>query len=246
MNLFYDNGGKTPPRNSIYYQSGKHNKKGKMVFIDNCCHKRCSEITSVDRVYSALKPWLRQYGDYITITAKRTAVRHLGDGEKNVQDICGVVEIGTLPGFVSYKAGQAAVGDIFDWFVKNCVPASFNQEAKQAGKRVFQLLEEKVEKLKPGQSGLVELDWFNSNRTVLVNADLSGLIMGFTLDTKPEEIFLALMEATAFGTRRIIKRFDESGVPFTGIYACGGIPGKARFSCRYMPMHATAKYMSAV
>lgn len=151
----------------------------------------------------------------------------LGDGVKDVPGICGAVENGTLPGFISYEAGQAAVGDIFGWFAHNCVSARLEQEAEEAGKRVFQLLDEKAEKLKPGQSGLVALDWFNGNRTVLVNADLSGLIMGLTLETKPEEIFLALMEATAFGTRKIIKTFEKNGVPVNEIFVCGGIPQKS-------------------
>jgi L-ribulokinase len=89
---------------------------------------------------------------------------------------------------------------------------------------VHQILEEKASVYKPGQSGLVALDWWNGNRSVLVDADLSGLIVGLSLSSKPEEIYRALLESTAFGTRKIIESFTEAGVEVNEIFACGGLP----------------------
>jgi L-ribulokinase len=129
-------------------------------------------------------------------------------------------------GFFGYEAGQAAVGDIFDWFLTNCVPASYEGEAKQKGLNIYRLLEEKASKLIPSKSGLIALDWWNGNRSILNNADLSGLLVGLTLNTKPEDIYRSLIEATAFGTRVIIETFEKNGLPIEELYACGGMPHK--------------------
>jgi L-ribulokinase len=157
-----------------------------------------------------------------------TSICHmvLGKEEKMVRGMCGVVEDGIVPGYFGYEAGQSAVGDIFEWFVDNCVSASYFEEAKERGINIHQLLEEKASKLKPGESGLLALDWWNGNRSVLVDADLSGLILGVTLLTKPEEIYRALIEATAYGTNMIIETFNNAGVPIKDLYACGGLPEK--------------------
>ncbi|MBZ4665133.1 ribulokinase, partial [Mahella sp.] len=140
-----------------------------------------------------------------------TSICHmvLGDQEIHVPGICGVVEDGIIPGLFGYEAGQSAVGDIFAWFVENCVPAEYQEEAKTRGINIHTLLTEKASKLRPGQSGLLALDWWNGNRSILVDADLTGVILGMTLITKPEEIYRALIEATAYGTRTIIDDFNE-------------------------------------
>ena len=123
--------------------------------------------------------------------------------------MCGYVDDGILPGFIGYEAGQSCVGDHFAWFVENCVPAAYQEEAKARGIDIHQLLEEKAAQLKPGESGLLALDWWNGNRSVLVDVDLTGLLIGQTLATKPEEIYRALIEATAYGTRVIIEAFEN-------------------------------------
>lgn len=146
--------------------------------------------------------------------------------EKYVPGIFGLVEDGVIPGLYGYEAGQTAVGDIFEWFVNNCVPENYINEAKDKNMGIHQLLEEKASKLKPGESGLVALDWFNGNRSILVNSDLTGMILGMTLHTKPEEIYRTLVEATAFGQRVIMESFIEHGVPINEIYACGGLSQK--------------------
>jgi L-ribulokinase len=127
---------------------------------------------------------------------------------------------------MGYEAGQSCVGDHFDWFVKNLVPASYTEEAAKKGISIHKLLREKVSSRKPGESGILALDWWNGNRSVLVDTDLSGLFIGMTLTTKPEELYRALIEATAYGTRMIIDTFEEYGVPVGEIIAAGGIAEK--------------------
>lgn len=146
--------------------------------------------------------------------------------EKNVPGICGMVPGGIIPGYVAYEAGQACVGDTFDWFVKNCVPAAYHQQAQNAGISIFSLLTQKAEKLAVGESGLLALDWWNGNRTPYADYELTGAILGLTLQTRPEEIYRALIEATAFGTKVITDLYQEHGVPIDEIYAAGGISQK--------------------
>jgi L-ribulokinase len=140
--------------------------------------------------------------------------------------MCGVVEDGIIPGLFGYEAGQSCVGDHFAWFVENCVPAAYEREAAERGLSLHGLLEEKAAKLKVGQSGLLALDWWNGNRSTLVDVDLTGLLLGATLATKPEEIYRALIEATAYGTRVIIEAFEEYGVAVNEIVATGGLPDR--------------------
>jgi L-ribulokinase len=152
----------------------------------------------------------------------------LGAQEKAVPGMCGCVEDGIVPGWFGFEAGQSCVGDLFAWYVENCVPARYEREAEQQGVNVHTLLEQKAAALKPGQSGLMALDWWNGNRSVLVDVDLTGLLVGMTLTTKPEEIYRALIEATAYGTRVIIKTFEKSGVAVNEIVATGGLPNRNR------------------
>jgi L-ribulokinase len=155
-----------------------------------------------------------------------TSICHmvLGTEKLMVPGMCGVVEDGILPGYFGYEAGQSAVGDIFAWFVDTCVPPEYHAEAQQRGVDIHALLESRAAELRPGESGLLALDWWNGNRSVLVDVDLSGLLLGGTLLTRPEEIYRALIEATAFGTRMIVDNFLEHGVPVDDLYACGGLP----------------------
>jgi L-ribulokinase len=138
--------------------------------------------------------------------------------------MCGVVEDGILPGYFGYEAGQSAVGDIFAWFVETCVPPSYHDEARERGVDIHTLLASRAATVLPGQSGLLALDWWNGNRSVLVDVDLTGLLLGATLRTTPDEIYRALLEATAFGTNVIVRNFNAHGVPVDELYACGGLP----------------------
>lgn len=144
------------------------------------------------------------------------------------EGVSGVVEDGIVAGYYGYEAGQSAVGDIFAWYVEEAVPAYVKQAAEASGTGVHQWLERQAAAYRPGESGLLALDWWNGNRSVLMDADLTGLIVGLTLATKPEEIYRALLEATAYGTRRIIEAFEAGGVRIDELYACGGLPQRNR------------------
>jgi L-ribulokinase len=150
----------------------------------------------------------------------------LGTDERVVEGMCGVVEDGIVPGFFGYEAGQSCVGDHFAWFVEACVPPAYYEEAKSRDLNVHQLLERKATQQNPGEHGLLALDWWNGNRSILVDVDLTGLLIGATLATKPEDIYRALIEATAYGTRVIVEAFDSNGVAVNEIVACGGLPGR--------------------
>lgn len=162
------------------------------------------------------------------VMAMGTSICHmlLGTEEKQVEGMCGVVEDGIIPGYYGYEAGQSAVGDIFEWFVEESVPAYAYQEAAEAGEHIHEYLTRKADQLQPGQSGLLALDWWNGNRSVLVDTNLTGTILGMTLLTKPWEVYRALLEATAFGTRKIVDAFHNNGVEVNELYACGGLPQK--------------------
>lgn len=167
-------------------------------------------------------------GKMVMIMGTSTCSMVLSDKEVVVPGICGYVEDGIIPGLYGYEAGQSAVGDIFAWFVKNCVPKSYMEEADKLGLNIHQYLTMKAEKLNPGDSGLLALDWLNGNRTVLVDTDLTGLILGLNLNTKPEEIYRALIESTAYGHKKIVDTFNQNGVEINELYACGGLPQKNR------------------
>lgn len=143
-----------------------------------------------------------------------------------MEGMCGVVEDGIIPGLFGFEAGQSGVGDIFAWFVNNCIPEDYRREARDREMEIHQLLVEKAGGQKPGRHGLLALDWWNGNRSVLVDADLSGLLIGATLGTRAEDIYRALIEATAYGTRVIIEAFEKNGVRVDELVACGGLAEK--------------------
>ncbi len=165
-------------------------------------------------------------GKMLMIMGTSTCHIMMSKEEHFIPGVGGVVEDGVVPGYYAYEAGQACVGDHFDWFVKNCVPADYKEEAEKKNIGIHKLLEDKVKDQLPGESGLIALDWWNGNRSVLTDADLSGMLLGATLQTKPEEIYRALIEATAYGTRIIVEAFEEGGVPIEELYAAGGIAQK--------------------
>jgi L-ribulokinase len=137
----------------------------------------------------------------------------------DIPGVCGIVDGSVLPNYWGLEAGQSAVGDIFNWFVNYIQPGGNKSGSHEE-------LTKKAAKLKPAQSGLLALDWNNGNRTILVDQRLTGLLLGQTLHTKPEEIYRALIEATAFGALTIINRFEEYGVRIKEIINCGGIAEK--------------------
>lgn len=140
----------------------------------------------------------------------------------NVPGVCGVVDGSVLPGHYGIEAGQSAVGDIFLWFVNHLVPDSYG--ATQDGK--FIEMEKRTREQKPGETGLMALDWNNGNRTILTDVRLSGMILGQTLHTEAHEIYRALIEATAFGALTIINRMEEYGIKIDEVVNTGGLAVK--------------------
>jgi len=185
-------------------------------------------VANVDAHVTVPAAGVAETGIMVMIMGTSTCHMVLGDEERMVPGMCGVVEDGILPGLQGYEAGQSCVGDHFAWFVQNCVPSEYQQAAAARGLNLHQYLEEKASRLQPGESGLVALDWWNGNRSVLVDVDLTGLLVGLTLATRPEEIYRALIEATAYGTRVIIDAFESSGVAVRSIVAAGGLPERNR------------------
>lgn len=157
-----------------------------------------------------------------------TSTCHILNGEKlqTVEGMCGVVRGGITPGYYGYEAGQSGVGDIFAWFVNNAVPPEYHAAAKAAGMDVHQYLEQEAAKQKVGEHGLIALDWWNGNRSTLVDADLTGVLVGGSLGTRAPDIYRALIEATAYGTRVIIEAFEKQGVPVNELICAGGLPEK--------------------
>lgn len=150
----------------------------------------------------------------------------LGNERVSVPGMCGVVADGIVPDLFGYEAGQSGVGDIFAWFIENGVSAIYYERASQMGLDIHTYLEQEAARQNPGEHGLLALDWWNGNRSTLVDAKLSGLLIGATLSTTAPEIYRALIESTAFGTRRIIEAFTDNGVAVESIVAAGGLPEK--------------------
>ncbi|MFC3495215.1 ribulokinase [Glycomyces rhizosphaerae] len=154
-----------------------------------------------------------------------TSTCHVVNGENLTEapGMCGVVRDGITKGLWGYEAGQSGVGDIFAWFTKNGVPGEYTAEAEKRGISIHQYLTELAEQQAVGQHGLVALDWHSGNRSVLVDHDLHGVVLGLGLQTKPEDIYRALVEATAFGTRMIVETLVKAGVPIEEFVAAGGL-----------------------
>ena len=186
-------------------------------------------VATVDAHVSIPATGSVEAGNMLMIMGTSTCDIMVSNEEHIVPGMCGVVEDGVIPGLLGYEAGQSCVGDHFNWFVDTCVPEEYAKEAAEKGMDLHQLLTEKAAQLKPGESGLLALDWWNGNRSVLVDVDLTGMMLGMTLTTKPEEMYRALIEATAYGTRIIMDTFEESDVKINNLLACGGIAKKNPF-----------------
>jgi len=145
------------------------------------------------------------------------------DVARDVPGMCGVVDGGVVPGLWGYEAGQSGVGDIFGWFVETAVPPAYAERARREGRSVHDVLAELAAAQPVGAHGLLALDWHSGNRSPLVDHELSGLIVGQTLATRPEDVYRALVEATAFGTRLIVDTFRAAGVPVTEFIVAGGL-----------------------
>jgi len=162
-------------------------------------------------------------GQLVMIMGTSTCHVMVSDQLSEVPGMCGVVRDGIVPGLWGYEAGQSGVGDIFAWFVDNSVPRSYAEEAERLGMSLHDHLADLAAAQPVGAHGLVALDWHNGNRSVLVDHDLSGVMVGQTIATRAEEQYRALIEATAFGTRTIVETFETAGVPVTELIVAGGL-----------------------
>ncbi|HET9105219.1 MAG TPA: ribulokinase [Solirubrobacteraceae bacterium] len=174
-------------------------------------------VGNVDSFVSVPGAGVDRPGVFVSVIGTSICDMVLGESEVRLPGITGVARDGILPGLWGYEAGQPAVGDMLAWFVRTL----------GRGPDAFTELESGAGALAPGSTGLVALDWFNGNRSILADADLAGAIFGLTLQSSPVEIYRALLEAIAFGNRRIMDNFDEHGVALHEIVACGGIAEKS-------------------
>jgi L-ribulokinase len=176
-------------------------------------------IGEFDVHYGAIGCGVRE-GTLVKVIGTSTCDCAVVSAEKPIADIpgiCGIVKGAILPGFFGIEAGQSAVGDIFKWWVEGVC----GRDAALHGQ-----LTDEATKQRPGQAGLLALDWNNGNRTILVDQRLSGLLLGQDLYTTRADIYRALIEATAFGARAIIERLQEYGVPTDQVVCTGGIAEK--------------------
>jgi len=180
-------------------------------------------VGNVDAHVTAPAAGVTEPGRMVAIMGTSTCHVMVGESLAEVPGMCGVVSGGIVPGQWGYEAGQSGVGDIFAWFVENAVPPAYHEQARAMGIGVHEYLTKLGAAQGVGEHGLIALDWWSGNRSVLVDHELSGVLVGMTLATRPHEIYRALIEATAFGTRKIIDAFDESGVAVREFVAAGGL-----------------------
>jgi len=183
-------------------------------------------VANVDAHVSAPAVKAVDAGTMVMIMGTSTCHIMSGEGLHNVDGMCGVVDGGIIPGLYGYEAGQSGVGDIFAWFVDNAVPQEYYEAAKAADMNIHDYLEQEATKQEVGEHGLLALDWWNGNRSTLVDTELSGMMVGMTLATRAPDIYRALIESTAFGTREIIEAFETKGVEVKELVAAGGLPEK--------------------
>ncbi len=174
-------------------------------------------VGNVDSFVSAPGAGVESPGTFVMVVGTSICDLVVDPREVRLPGITGVVRDGILPGLYGYEAGQAAVGDMLAWFVEQLAPPGAELSAFEAA----------AASVGPGECGLVALDWWNGNRTILADADLSGALFGLTLQTTREQIYRALLESIAFGNRRIVENFEEHSLALSEIVACGGIAEKS-------------------
>jgi L-ribulokinase len=180
-------------------------------------------VGNVDAHVTVPAAGVTEPGRMVAIMGTSTCHVMLGSSLAEVPGMCGVVSGGIVPGQWGYEAGQSGVGDILAWYVEQGAPPECHEQARAAGVSVHEHLAALGAAASVGEHGLIALDWWSGNRSVLVDHELTGLLVGMTLATRPHEIYRALVEATAFGTRRIIESFDEAGVGVREFIAAGGL-----------------------
>ena len=146
--------------------------------------------------------------------------------QRRIPGVFSSTQDGILPGLTAYEASQPSMGNTFAWFMENSVPESYAMEARRRGIGLFQLMDEKASLLPPGANGLLALDWWNGNRAPYNDFDLSGMVLGLTLKTKPEELYKAIIESCAYATRTVLELYRNGGIAVHSVFAAGGIAQK--------------------
>jgi len=174
-------------------------------------------VAMIDAHAAALGAGLSRAGQFVLVMGTSTCHMTVAPREVSIPGVSGVVRDGILPGTYGYEAGQSAVGDLLGWLVRVLGAGPDADAAHRA-------LAERAAASPAGANGLLALDWWNGNRSVLMNPRLTGLIAGLTLRTRPEDLYRALVESTAFGTRRILEAFEKAGLRIRELRAGGGLP----------------------
>ena len=186
-------------------------------------------VSIIDAHAAVVGAGLSRSNELLIVMGTSSCHMLLSDEERLIPGVAGVVEDGIFENLYAYEAGQVAVGDIFAYFIREQLPTHFELQAADSGVSVFDVLNDYASKLKPGESGLLALDWHNGNRTPYTNPNLSAVIIGETLATKAYEKYRALVESTAYGTKVIVDLFTDSGIAVDSILLAGGIPRKNPF-----------------
>ncbi len=180
----------------------------------------------IDAHVAVMAAGITRPGQMLAIIGTSTCHMLLDTKRQSVPGICGSVKDGIIPGFWGYESGQSCVGDHYAWMTGRFVPEDYQRSAREKGMNIHAYLTSLAERLSPGESGLLALDWWNGNRSILVDVDLTGMMLGMTLLTKPEEIYRALVEATAYGMRTVVENYAQHGSVINEVYALGGISQK--------------------
>lgn len=168
-------------------------------------------------------------GDMLMILGTSSCDIVLSDKEINIPGIQGVVKNGAIPDLYAYESGQPAVGDIFSWYIEKHLPNEYFENSKNNNQNIYQYMEDRMKLIPKNKPRLLALDWWNGNRSILVDPNLSGLLIGYNLQTTPEDIYRALIEATAFGKRVTLEAYEDAGIEIKRLIACGGLATKNKY-----------------
>ena len=207
-------------------RAGRLNKK--YAELLGLCPDIPVAVPSGDAYAAIIGSCVLNAGDMVLVLGTSACNILLSNSERDIQGIDSVLKDAIVPGLYAYEAGQFGTGDALDWFVKHIVPEHFSPPAANTSE-VHRLLSERAAALSPGESGLLALEWFNGNRSILKNASLSGAIIGLRMSTKPEEIYRSIIEASAFGQKVIFDALESGGLPIKSVTLCGGIARKNAF-----------------
>ena len=218
----------TPPAGNIGERVGTVTKEAAARF--GLAAGTAVGAAAPDAHVAALALGVHEEGDLFAVLGTSACFFLLGRENVVVPGTCGTVADGILPGFYGFEAGLCCLGDHFAFAAEKLTAPAYVKEAEDRGVSMLKLLIEKAARKRPGEGGVIALNWFNGNRNLLVDSDLSGLFVGMTMNTVPEDLMRALLEATAFGWRCIVEQYERCGVAVSHIVASGGIARKDPFT----------------